>query len=359
MTSLAQPHSAAPSKSHPGLRYWDRLGTVLVNVLTWLLIATFLFPMLYMVTTALKEQSQFQSSYPPPWPAQQIKYTYQGKSYSVMYVPTDEGVQQWALVTRRRAYSEFVDPAHPEQGLIRWEGFWGRLKPVYVFRITLDNFVYLWNDGAFLQAVGNTLVIVFFGGLGALVSSILVAYGFARFPVPAGRALFVLLIASIMLPDKVTLIPTYFMYSRVLDWNGTMLPLIVPHFFGNAIMIFLLRQNFKSIPKEVEEAAILDGAGPLRLLASILIPQALPTIITVALLQFFYFWNETRNSALYLSTAPDRFPVSFWLQNYGGLVPAPNLLQASALMVMVVPVVVLFLAQRIFMQGVRVTGSEK
>jgi multiple sugar transport system permease protein len=357
--TVQTPAHATRLKSQQGVQLWDGLGTLLVNVLTWLLIATFLFPMVYMVATAVKHVEQFQSSHAPPWPAQHIKFAYEGKTYPVLYVPAEGGMQEWALITRRRAYSEFMDPANPDRGLIHWDGYWGGLKPVYKFHVTFDNFTYLWNDGAFLEAAGNTLVIVLFGGLGALVSSILVAYGFARFPVPAGRVLFILLIASIMLPDKVTLIPTYFMYSRVLDWNGTMLPLIVPHFFGNAIMIFLLRQNFKSIPKEVEEAAILDGAGPLRVLFSILVPQALPTIITVALLQFFYFWNETRNSALYLSTAPDKFPVSFWLQNYGGLVPAPNLLQASALMVMVVPVVVLFLAQRIFMQGVRVTGTEK
>jgi len=124
-------------------------------------------------------------------------------------------------------------------------------------------------------------------------------------------------------------------------------------------MIFLLRQNFKSISKDVEEAAILDGAGPLRLLISIILPQATPTVITVALLQFFYFWNETRQAALYLSIARDLSPVSFWLQTYSSFFPGFHLLQASALMVMIVPILVVLLTQRIFMQGVVVTDSEK
>jgi multiple sugar transport system permease protein len=84
-----------------------------------------------------------------------------------------------------------------------------------------------------------------------------------------------------------------------------------------------------------------------------------PTLVTVCLLQFFYCWNETRSAALYLGTAPHLSPVAFWLRQYGGFFPSPNLLQASALMVMVIPAIVLFLSQRIFMQGVVVTGTEK
>ncbi|HKZ69908.1 MAG TPA: carbohydrate ABC transporter permease [Anaerolineales bacterium] len=340
-------------------RLWNGLGTTLLNGFAWLVVAAYLFPILYMVATSLKTGDQFLDANAPLLPAQRVTYEYEGKAYALYYVPAEQGLQEWALVVRRRAYSEFIDPAHPEQGLIRWDGYWGSLKAVYRFEYTLDAFEEIWDDGEFLWPVARTLVIAALGGTGALVSSILVAYGFARYPVPAGRWLFILLIASIMLPEKVTLIPTYFMYARVLKWIGTWLPLIVPHFFGNAIMIFLLRQNFKSISKDIEEAAILDGAGPLRLLISIILPQATPTVITVALLQFFYFWNETRQAALYLSIARDLSPVSFWLQTYSSFFPGFHLLQASALMVMIVPILVVLLTQRIFMQGVVVTDSEK
>ncbi len=360
MTAMThKPVAALRFTPRLGLRAWDGLGTVLVNGLAWLLVLVYLFPMLYMVATSLKTGTQLNNIDSPPWPAQRITYPYQGEEYVVYNVPTGQGVQQWALVTPRRKFSEFIDPAHPERGLIRWEGFWGSLKAVYKFQLTLDNFLWLWNEADFLRGVGNTLFIVGVGGTATLLSSILVAYGFARFPIPAGRWLFILLIATIMLPDKVTLIPTYFMYTRVLKWIGTWLPLLVPHFCGSAVMIFLLRQNFKSIPREMEEAAILEGAGPMQLLISIILPQAIPAVFSVALLQFFYFWNETRLAGLYLSATPERYPVSFWLQQYGSYFPPSNLLQASALMVMLAPAVILFLAQRVFMRGVIITGTEK
>ena len=350
-----------PARSlHRGIRLWKLFGAVLVNLLALALLVTYLFPMAYMVVTAIKENAQFLVSGSPIWPARAIAFTYQGEAYAVYYVPTDQGVKQWALVTPHRQASEFVDPARPEAGLIQWTGNWRGLKRVFVPAWTLTNFVDLWKQIDFPHLLNNTLWIVGLSELGVLISSVLVAYGFARFPVPAGKYLFILLIATILLPGKVTLIPTYFLYMRVFHWGGTWIPLILPHLFGNAIFIFLLRQNFKSIPKDVEEAAMLDGAGPVRTLVSILLPQAFPTVITMGLLQFFFAWNETQTAALYLGTSPDLFPLSFAVQTYGGqFFAAPNLLQASALMAMTIPIVVLFFGQRFFMQSVLGTGLEK
>ena len=141
--------------------------------------------------------------------------------------------------------------------------------------------------------------------IGILLSSIAVAYGFSRFRIPGGKFLFFLLIATIVIPDSITLVPSYVIFTRILPWNGTYYPLIVPAFFGSAIYIFLLRQNFRSIPRDLDEAAMLDGAGPLRTLISIIIPQAVPAIVTVALLHFFNTWNELRMASLYLGIRPD------------------------------------------------------
>jgi multiple sugar transport system permease protein len=145
----------------------------------------------------------------------------------------------------------------------------------------------------------------------------------------------------------------------VLDWNGSWLPLLVPFFFGNAVYIFLLRQNFRSIPRDLDEAAMLDGAGPLRILLSVVLPQSWPVVITVAILHFFYMWNETRQAALYLGTRPDLIPLSFGIQNFQSLAPVQNILQASALLVMIVPLLVLLLSQRFFMRDLVVTGTER
>jgi multiple sugar transport system permease protein len=351
------PYPVSPPR--PLFQLWDGLGTFLSNALLWIILAAYLLPMIYMFTTSIKEDPQLLSGTAPLYPARTVKYTHEGKTVLVYAVPFEDGVRELALVTKRLKSAQFIDPAHPEQGLIEWTGSWRTLQAVWRPFFSLQNFVNLWQEANFLKLIGNTMVLLAIGGVGSVVASVLVAYGFARFPVPGGRWLFVLLVASILLPEKVTLIPTYIMYVNVLDWSGTWLPLIVPHLFGNAVMIFLLRQNFKSIPKEVEEAAILDGAGPLRLLVSIMLPQAVPTLVTVALLQFFYFWNETRSASLYLGTAPDLYPAAFWLRRYSGFFPSTNLLQASALMVMIVPALVLFLSQRIFMQGVVITGAEK
>jgi len=130
-------------------------------------------------------------------------------------------------------------------------------------------------------------------------------------------------------------------------------------FFGSPVYIFLLRQNFKSIPVDLEESAMLDGAGPLRRLFSIILPQSWPAIITVALLQFFYTWNETRLASLYLGANSHFMPVSFGVQIYQSLVPIQNVIEAGSMVVMVIPVIVLILSQRLFMRSMTITGLEK
>ena len=174
------------------------------------------------------------------------------------------------------------------------------------------------------------------------------------------RYIFFLVIATIMIPSNITLVPTYYLFSgHMLNWIGTWLPIIVPHFFGSAIFIFLLRQNFKSIPRDLDEAAMLDGAGPLRILVSVILPQSIPVVTTVALLHFFYIWNETRLSSLYLGIRPDLQLVSFGVQRGQSFFFTPETLMVGALLIMIVPVIVLFLAQRFFMQDMIVTQIEK
>ena len=114
-----------------------------------------------------------------------------------------------------------------------------------------------------------------------MLSSALVAYGFARFRFPGRNVLFIILIATIILPFQVTLIPTYVIFTK-LGWNGTWLPLIVPHLFANAFNVFLLRQYFMSIPRDLDEAAMIDGASPFRVLRSVILPLSVPAIVAVS-----------------------------------------------------------------------------
>lgn len=352
------PRALAPGRLIP-LRTWERFGTVLVNVLVFGLLVVYLFPMVYMVAASLMDSRQLGDRYAPPYPAKQITFNYGGKDLKMLRVPFADGTRELALLTPGRRSSDFIDPKNPEAGPIHWDGSWRALPGVYRFELTWENFTLLFRSVRFPELIRNTVLAAGITTATVLVSSLVVAYGFARFPLPGGNLLFYVLIATMLIPDKVTLIPTYFFFAQVLHWNGSWLPILLPFCFGSAVFIFLLRQNFRSIPKEVEEAAMLDGAGPLRTLFSVVIPQSWPVIITVSLLHFFYIWNETRQAALYLGTRRDLAPVSFGIQNFQSLSPTQNLLQASALIIMLVPLLVLLLAQRHFMRNLVITGTER
>lgn len=341
------------------LRLWVFTGFALLNLFVWLALLVYLSPMTYMLTTSLKNSDQLRDGRAPLWPGRVVRFEYEGRNLTVYEVPTEDGFRNLALVTPGRGTSQFVDPENPQAGLITWEGSWRALKIHYVPYLEFENFVTLWDRIDYPRLLRNTMVVVGLGEVGILLSSIAVAYGFSRFRIPGGRILFMLLIATIMIPDSITLVPTFVIYTRVLEWNGSYLPLIVPHFFGSAVYIFLLRQNFKAIPRDLDEAAMLDGAGPLRILVSIVLPQAVPVVVTVGLLHFFNAWNEMRMASLYLGIRQDLRTMAFSAQAFVTFGFTPEFLQASALLLMVVPVLVLFLAQRFFMQDMVVTGLEK
>jgi multiple sugar transport system permease protein len=325
-----------------------------------------------MLVTSVKTEKQVGAGAQAPlYPAAEVQYNYQGVDYSLMEVPTANGIHNWALISRKRTSADFIDPQNPGVGLIHWDGNPYGLKKVYRFSLTFEAFTNLWQSANIPYEMLNTLIIAAISEIGVLASSIAVAYGFSRFRIPGGKWLFFMLIATILIPESITLIPTYMAFIKLLAWLPSLhipfnvpwpwLPLIAPHFFSSAIFVFLLRQNFKSIPRDLDEAAMLDGAGPLRILIWIIIPQCVPAIATVALLHFFYIWNELRNASLYVATRPDLWPISFGLQNAPknpGII-TEALFQASALLLLAVPVVVLFVFQRFFMKDMVVTGLEK
>lgn len=340
------------------IKFWDWTGATLLNLFVLLIVVAYLLPIGYMVVTSVTDGDQFSDPNAPVWPARPSTAVYDGEEYPLYTVPLPEGDKELLLVVRRRTASQFADPTAPEADLIEWEGNWRTLEPVYEFYWTLTAFE-VWLENLDLQQVGtSTLITVGLTEIGVLITSILVAYGFSRFPIPYGNTLFFILIGTIILPEKITLVPTYFTFVRLFDWQGTRWPLIIPFWFGSAVLIFLLRQNFRAIPRELEEAAMLDGAGPIRILFSVIIPMSWPTIVTVALLHFFYIWNETRLSTLYLLSSPEKHTLVSGLLARGAFGGGNNL-QARALLTMVIPLAVLFLSQRYFMRGVQVTGLDK
>lgn len=343
-----------------GFKLWDFSGSALVNLFMFIFIIAYLSPLPFMFIASLTPRSQFLDANAPILPSERIKVNYEGEELIVYKVPMEDGERELALYKKGRQSSEFIDPKNPNAGPILWEGSWRTLKAVYQPAPTLDNFREFMRTPKIPLYFKNTLIVAIISEIGVLASSIAVAYGFSRFRIPGIKYIFFVLIATIMIPSNITLVPTYYLFSgHMLDWIGTWLPLIVPHFFGSAVLIFLLRQNFKSIPRDLDEAAMLDGAGPLRILVSVILPQSVPVVTTVALLHFFYIWNETRLASLYLGISPNLQTVSFGIQRAQSFFFTPELLMVGALLVMIVPVIVLFIAQRFFMQDMIVTQIEK
>lgn len=334
-------------------------NTVLLTGITLFILFVFLIPFGYGITTSLKSAEQVSNVGSPWWPASEQTFTYEGKEYEMYFVPTEDGIQEWALVTPRREEAFFVDPQNPEAGLIQWEGRWRTLERSWEFDAQWASYPEAWNTIDFLKLIRNTLFYAVLSTIGAVGSSALVAYGFVRFPIPRKGLLFIIVIATIILPPQVTLIPTYFIWNRI-GLVGTWWPLIIPAFFANGYNIFLLRQFFMGIPRELDEAATIDGAGPMRIFTSIILPQSIPALTAVTLFHFFYSWNDFFLPLIYLAGNPDLFPISVGLTGFKQLYTAQtNLIQASALIAAAIPLVIFFFAQRVFMQGIVVTGVDK
>jgi multiple sugar transport system permease protein len=340
--------------------YRRYLAKASVTMFAFIVVAAYLLPLLYMVATSLEQPSQVSDPGAPPWPAAPLTATYDGKSYPLYSVPFPDGpTRQLMLVDPGRESSKFIDPNDPTATPIEWQGRWRTLQQAWTFSPLIENFTTVWNQLDFPRLLRNTVGIALFSTIGAVASSVLVAYGFARFRFPGKNVLFIILLATIILPFQVTLLPQYVIFTK-LGWNGTWLPLIIPHFFANAYNVFLLRQYFMSIPRELDEAAMIDGAGPFRILRSIIVPQSLAAITAVALFHFFFAWNDFFVPLLYLASKPELQPLSIGIQQYNALYASqPTLIQASALLTMAVPVIVFFLAQRAFMRTIVVTGVEK
>lgn len=331
-----------------------------VTLFASLILLAYLMPFAYMLVTSFKDRDQIvASARGPVLPVDPLKFEYEGQQLDVLKVEIDGETKHLALLTKGRRESAFIDPADPGAGPIAWEGAWRSLDPVYVFAPRTGNFAAAWNGINFPRLLFNTAFIAFVGTIGTLLSCIMVAYAFARFPLPFKGTLFMILIATIILPKQVLLVPTYAFFDLI-GWTGTWLPLIVPHFFANAFNVFLLRQYFLQLPRELDEAAMIDGAGPLRILTSVIIPQSYPVIIAVALFHVVFAWNDYFEPLLYTLGKPDLQPISVGIQQFNFIYSQqPHLIQATALLGMILPVALFFVSQRFFMRGVVITGVDK
>ena len=208
----------------------------------------------------------------------------------------------------------------------------------------------------FGQYYVNTTIITTLSVIGQVMSSAVVAYGFARFRFPGRGFIFLVLLSTLMIPFHMLIIPRFILF-KYLGWLDTFLPLIVPNFFGGAFSIFLLRQYFLTIPLDLDEAAKMDGASAFQIFMRIILPLARPALGAVAVFEFVSTWNDFLGPLIYLSS--DRnYTVSIGLAAFrNDYFTAWHLFMAASAVAMLAPLVVFFLAQKYFISGVALTGS--
>lgn len=236
-----------------------------------------------------------------------------------------------------------------------------RIPPTFIPEVLMwSNYVEVVTVKRFPIWAQNTAIISILSTLGTVITAALAGYSFARFRFPGRSLLFGITLSTMMLPQAVTLIPTYFLFFE-LGWLNTFYPLIVPFWFGGgAFYIFLFRQFFMSIPTDLDEAAKIDGASYLMIFFRIILPLSLPVFATVGIIAFIAHYNDFLYPLLILND-PEKFTLSIGLRYFNidlatGALPQDNLLLAMAVL-MTLPIVLLFfVGQRYFVQGVVMSG---
>lgn len=222
--------------------------------------------------------------------------------------------------------------------------------------ISFKNFVAPF-DGPFPFTLwfANSAIVALLSCLGVVVSCSLVGFGFARLRFPLRNVLFIVVLSTMMLPEHIRLIPTYLLFVE-LNWINTVLPLIVPNWFAPPFHVFLMRQFFMTIPREMDDAAKIDGCGYLGIYWRIHLPLSLPVLGVSAIYQFTFNWNDFLHPLVYLQQV-DKYTVALGLRLFEGYMRS-NMqdMMAAALMAVLPVIVIFFIAQRHFIQGIVITG---
>ena len=218
------------------------------------------------------------------------------------------------------------------------------------------NYVDVFHKSPLLRWTVNTMIYAGLATLGVVVSSIPVAYALSRMRWKGRDAVFLVVLVALMLPPQVAVVPLYVMWAK-LDLVGTLWPLILPVWFGDAFAIFLLRQFFLTIPEDYLDAARVDGCGEFRILTTVVVRLAKPAIAAVALFSVLYCFNDFFLPLLYVGENPDNWVVQIGLSQFRSLHQVQwNLVMAATILVMLPVIVLFFLAQRAFVEGVTLTG---
>ncbi len=219
------------------------------------------------------------------------------------------------------------------------------------------NLVDVWHTQGFTTWWRNTIVYAVSGTALTLLSSLPVAYALAYFRFRGRNVAMMVVIATMMLPPQVSIIPLYLVWAQNFHLTGTLWPLIIPLAFGDAFTIFLLRQFMLTVPSAYLEAAKIDGCGDFRTMLRVVIPMIKPAIAAVGLFQFFYCWNDYFGPQIYASENPGAWTLSYGLQSFKSAHHTDwNLTMAATVLVMAPVIMLFFFAQRAFIEGVTLTG---
>jgi len=229
-------------------------------------------------------------------------------------------------------------------------------------RLHPENYVFVFSIHPFGLWMRNSVIITVLSTIGTVGSATIVSYAFGRLRWPGRDLIFMLTLGTLMLPGEVTLIPRFLIF-RKLGWLDTWLPLFVPAYFGGgAFDIFLLRQFVQTIPRELDEAAFIDGASRLKILTTVIVPLMKPAIATLMVIHIVYKWSEFLGPLIYLNSS-DLFPIPLglrffeeWGKSVGQAIPQDHYLMACCVMSSAPILLLFFFTQRYFVQGIVTTG---
>ncbi|MBC7236168.1 MAG: carbohydrate ABC transporter permease [Chloroflexi bacterium] len=236
-----------------------------------------------------------------------------------------------------------------------------RFPPDWIPRaVRLQNYVDMINEVPYTRWMLNTAWVTVLATLGTVISCCVVGYAFARFDFPGRDVLFLVTLSTMMFPAQITLIPTFVLFHK-LGWINTFKPLTVPAWFGGgAFNIFLMRQFIRSLPRDLDESAEIDGANPLRILVNVLLPLCKPALATVAVISFIGHWNDFIGPLIYLQDKR-KFTLAVGLNYFktdvaAGAAPMDNFMMAAVSLSALPCILLFFFAQSYFVQGVVMSG---
>jgi multiple sugar transport system permease protein len=361
---------ASGSSSPPGpgwgwlLRHsvQKRLGTAAASALLLIGSAVFVLPFLWMVSGSFKDLETI-FEYPPSLlPMETLAVDRGGKRLKlVAYEPARHVPPRQALLLDQRPGQYLVAPLRDGEPLEHPATEWVASRQVTLLRrvhFRTENYAAAWTAKPFTRFAFNTLFITLCCILGQVLSASLVAFAFARLEWPGRNLLFFGMLATMMLPGEVTMIPNYLIF-RHLGWIDTFLPLTVPSFLGGgAFYIFLFRQFFLTLPRELDEAARVDGCSSLRIYGSVLMPLCKPIIATIAVFSFVAHWNDFLTPLIYLNSS-EKFTLALGLQFFRGTYETDmHLLMAASTLVLLPVILVFFFAQKQFVKSIVLTGMK-